>query len=123
MSLLTIILLLCFFGGFFIYFYQMIVVQKSKEYLVNFIFSLWIGLCFLVTGWIFYVMISGGIKLWDIEVTGPIDKIGGGLGGTILKRIYNFAYYLFGTYTNFVCSILLITSPIIVVAGIFLKKK
>ena len=62
-------------------------------------------------------------KTLDIEVTGPIDKIGGGLGGTILKRIYNFAYYLFGTYTNFVCSILLITSPIIAVAGIFLKKK
>lgn len=100
----------------------MIVVQKSKEYLVNIIFGLWIGLCFLVTGWVFYIMISAGIKLWGMEVTGPLDKIGGGLGGTILKVIYNLAYSLFGIYTNTVCSILLITTPIIAVAGIFLKK-
>jgi hypothetical protein len=122
MSLLTIILLLCFFGSFFVYLYQMIVVQKSKEYLVNIVFGLWIGLCFLVTGWIFYLMISGGIKLWGMEVSGPLDKIGGGLPGTILKGIYNLVYSLFGIYTNTVCSILLIATPIITVAGIFLKK-
>jgi uncharacterized membrane protein len=100
----------------------MIVVQKSKEYLVNIVFGLWIGLCFLVTGWIFYLMISGGIKLWGMEVSGPLDKIGGGLPGTILKGIYNLVYSLFGIYTNTVCSILLIATPIITVAGIFLKK-
>ena len=64
----------------------------------------------------------GGIKLWSMEVTGPIDKIGGGLPGTILKGGYNLVYSLFGTYTNVVCSILLIATPIIAVAGIFLKK-
>jgi hypothetical protein len=67
-------------------------------------------------------MIIGGIKLWNMEVTGPIDKIGGGLGGTILKGSYNLIYSLFGAYTNVVCSIVLIATPVIAISGIFLKK-
>ena len=122
MSLLTIILLLCFLGGFSGYCYQMIIVQKDKKYLATFITAIVIGVCFLITGWGFYLMIIGGVKLWSMEVTGPIDKIGGGLPGTILKGGYNLVYSLFGTYTNVVCSILLIATPIIAVAGIFLKK-
>jgi len=122
MSLLTIILLLCFLVGFFGHCYQIIIVQKDKEYLATFITAIVIGVCFLITGWGFYLMIIGGVKLWSMEVTGPIDKIGGGLPGTILKGGYNLVYSLFGTYTNVVCSILLIATPIIAVAGIFLKK-
>jgi hypothetical protein len=122
MSMLTIILLLSFFGGFFVYCYQIIIVQKDKKYLATFITGIVIGVCFLITGWVCYVMIIGGIKLWNMEVTGPIDKIGGGLGGTILKGSYNLVYSLFGAYTNVVCSILLIATPVIAISGIFLKK-
>jgi hypothetical protein len=100
----------------------MIIVQKDKKYLETFVTAIVIGVCFLITGWGFYLMIIGGVKLWSMEVTGPIDKIGGGLPGTILKGGYNLVYSLFGTYTNVVCSILLIATPIIAVAGIFLKK-
>ncbi len=123
MSLLTIILLVCFLVGFFWYCYQMIIVQKDKKYLATFVTGIVIGVCFLITGWVFYLMIMGGVKLWSMEVTGPIDKIGGGLGGTILKGSYNLAYSLFGAYTNIVCSIFLITTPVIAISGIFLKKK
>ena len=122
MSLLTIILLLCFLGGFFGYCYQMIIVQKDKEYLGTFVTGIVIGVCFLITGWGFYLMIIGGVKLWSMEVTGPIDKIGGGLGGTILKGSYNLAYSLFGAYTNIVCSVFLIATPVIAISGLFLKK-
>jgi hypothetical protein len=122
MSLLTIILLLCFFCGFFVYCYQLIIVQKDKEYLATFIAGIVIGVCFLITGWGCYVMITTGTKLWSMEVTGPIEKIGGGLGGTILKGTYNLIYSLFGAYTNVVCSILLIVTPLIAIFGIFLKK-
>ena len=100
----------------------MIIVQKDKKYLATFVTGIVIGVCFLITGWVFYLMIMGGVKLWSMEVTGTIDKIGGGLGGTILKGSYNLAYSLFGAYTNIVCSIFLITTPVIAISGIFLKK-
>ena len=116
-------LLLCFLVGFFGWCYGEIIVRKDKKYLATFGLGIIFGVCCLLTGLGFHLMIMSGVKIWSMEVTGPYDKIGTTLTDIISKGSYNLVYSLFGAYTNIVCSIFLIATPFIAISGIFLKKK
>ena len=115
--------IIVFLVSFFVWCYQLIIVEKDKKYLSTFVTGIVIGVCILITGWGVHWMIMSGVKIWSMEVTGPYDKIGTTLTDIISKGSYNLVYSLFGAYTNIVCSIFLIATPVIAISGIFLKKK